>query len=355
MSDIFISYSHADEKRIPALVGALKGQGWSVWWDPHIPLREHSFQAIEAAIRSAKCALVLWSEASVKSDNVRNEAHLAKKCGILVPVQIDEGIDIPFEFQLLQTAQLGDWDWNNRSHPEFEKLLETIASLLKQPLRYSPQVDTRKLRQATVKLALGLGVSAAILHAVSMIAAKRLAPSLVQPEKYDFILTLLHILIVGSILLLVFTPIGTPRQSERPWNKLAKKTLNQFMKGWCAIWTTWLLVYLYLCVVWKLADAGFAIPNACFGLTIDFLNINLENISAFKVLQGTQVDKLDGTVDHHIFNFKQWRTLEKINRIDIARKKNKADEQKNNHTDKRDPGYFNGGFFCQDSLFLARR
>ena len=174
---------------------------------------------------------------------------------------------------MVQTAQLFDWDWKNWSHPEFEKLLETIASVLSQPIRYRPQLDIRNLRQSTVKLALGLGVSATIVSVVSTIVAKRQADSLVQPEKYDFILTLLHVLVVGSILLLVFTPIGAPRQREVLWNKLAKKTLQQFMKGWCAIWATWLLLYLYLCLVWKLADSGIAIPSSSFGLTVDFLNI----------------------------------------------------------------------------------
>ena len=61
-------------------------------------------------------------------------------------------------------------------------------------------------------------------------------------------------------------------------------------------------------------------------LTVNLLNINLKNIIAFKVLQGAQVDKLDGPVNHHIFDFKQWRACQKFNRIDIARKKDKANE-----------------------------
>ena len=76
---------------------------------------------------------------------------------------------------------------------------------------------------------------------------------------------------------------------------------------------------------------------------------------AFKVLQGAQVDKLDGAVYHHIFDFKHPRAGQEFNRIDVARKEGETDEQKNNDTDDRDPGYINAGFFCQDSLFLACR
>jgi len=36
MADIFISYAREDRTHAEAIAGALKAQGWSVWWDRQI-------------------------------------------------------------------------------------------------------------------------------------------------------------------------------------------------------------------------------------------------------------------------------------------------------------------------------
>src|SRR5438045_5935700 len=75
VSDVFVSYAREDQDKARLLAGALAAQGWSVWWDRHIPLGKSFDRVIEEEIASAKCVVVLWSRHSVDSDWVRSEAE----------------------------------------------------------------------------------------------------------------------------------------------------------------------------------------------------------------------------------------------------------------------------------------
>ena len=50
MSDIFISYARVNRARAAVLAAALEAQGWSVWWDWHIPAGKTFRQVIQAAL-----------------------------------------------------------------------------------------------------------------------------------------------------------------------------------------------------------------------------------------------------------------------------------------------------------------
>jgi len=62
-------------------------EGWTVWWDRTILPGQVFDEVIRAALESARCLVVLWSEASVGSDWVKEEASRAKERGVLVPAQ----------------------------------------------------------------------------------------------------------------------------------------------------------------------------------------------------------------------------------------------------------------------------
>jgi formylglycine-generating enzyme required for sulfatase activity len=138
MSDIFLSYANDDLARIHPLVHFLAQQGWSVWWDRTIPLGKQYDQVIDEALKAARCVVVVWSQASVASDWVREEAGEGKDKRILVPVMIDADIRPPLGFRLLQTALLLDWS-DTASHPEFARLVQAISVLLgPQPRQAAP-------------------------------------------------------------------------------------------------------------------------------------------------------------------------------------------------------------------------
>ena len=128
MSDIFISYKHEEQPVARKLADALEKRGWSVWWDPKLRAGEHFDDAIEKALRDAKCVIVMWSKLSVNSRYVKDEATYALNHKKLVPVAIDE-VDLPFRFEGIQAAQLIGWD-GSYSFIGFQKLVEAIASIL---------------------------------------------------------------------------------------------------------------------------------------------------------------------------------------------------------------------------------
>ena len=126
MSDIFISYSSADRERAHRFAQALGARGWSVWWDREIPPGRAYDEVIEEALGAAKCAVVLWSKASVASAWVKNEASDAMQRNVLIPALIDPGVKIPLEFRRVQAADLSRWQ--GEASPEFEQFCAAIAS-----------------------------------------------------------------------------------------------------------------------------------------------------------------------------------------------------------------------------------
>lgn len=131
--DIFISYASEDRARAQALAEAFEEQGWSVWWDRDIPPGKTFDEVIAAAVAAAKCVVVLWSEASVSSNWVKEEAAEARERGILVPALIDD-VRIPMGFRRIEAALLSDWE-PGRPHPELGQMRQAIAALLGEPAR----------------------------------------------------------------------------------------------------------------------------------------------------------------------------------------------------------------------------
>ena len=128
MSDIFISYKREEQVTARKLADALENEGWSVWWDPKLRAGEHFDDVIEEALNEAKCVLVLWSEQSVQSRYVRDEATYALEKNKLVPVAIGY-VTLPFRFRGVHTPSLLNWN-GSRNSSEFRRLVEDISTIL---------------------------------------------------------------------------------------------------------------------------------------------------------------------------------------------------------------------------------
>ncbi len=132
MSDIFISYSRSDRATAQTLANALQREDWSVWWDPKIPPGKSFDEVIEQALEKAKCVIVLWSKASVRSRWVKVEAAEGNRRGVLLPALIEDDAKIPLEFRYIQASRLTDWR-GEAEHTEFGTLRAAVSELLGQP------------------------------------------------------------------------------------------------------------------------------------------------------------------------------------------------------------------------------
>jgi hypothetical protein len=106
--DIFLSYSRDDQATARIFAEALAAEGFSVWWDVALRAGQAYDEVTEAALRSARAVVVLWSKRSVASRWVRSEATLGDRQGSLLPVMI-EACERPVMFELTQTAELSHW------------------------------------------------------------------------------------------------------------------------------------------------------------------------------------------------------------------------------------------------------
>jgi len=128
MSDIFISYSRKDQAKAELLAEFLESHGYSVWWDRYIPPGKTFDEAISMALDNTKCVIVLWSNSSVKSNWVKEEASVGMQRNILVPVLIDD-VEIPIGFRRVQAAKLIDWEKRAKSF-EFNQILDAVKQFV---------------------------------------------------------------------------------------------------------------------------------------------------------------------------------------------------------------------------------
>jgi tetratricopeptide (TPR) repeat protein len=124
MASIFLSYDHDDAARAAPIASALAAHGHSVWWDREIHGGAEYNSAIENAVETSDAVVVLWSQNSVRSAWVRDEAGEGRDRGRLVPVLI-ERVKPPMGFRQYQTLDLSDWAGGKRI-PRLPELLHAI-------------------------------------------------------------------------------------------------------------------------------------------------------------------------------------------------------------------------------------
>jgi len=128
MADVFISYSRQDRDHAQALAKLLEEKGLAIWWDWNLVGGVNFRDKIHSALNDAKKVIVLWSEHSVSSSFVIDEAGVAMRQGKLIPILIDES-ELPLGFGNLHTIKSG----------RFEHDLDLIVAAVKdQPVPAPP-------------------------------------------------------------------------------------------------------------------------------------------------------------------------------------------------------------------------
>jgi tetratricopeptide (TPR) repeat protein len=126
--DIFLSYNRDDAARAKLFADAFVAEGFEVWWDAHLRSGEEYDRVTEAALRSARAVVVLWSKRSVDSSWVRAEATLAYRSRTLMPAMIEACVR-PVMFELTQTAELSHWT-GDRGDPAWQAFVADLRGLV---------------------------------------------------------------------------------------------------------------------------------------------------------------------------------------------------------------------------------
>lgn len=108
MARVFLSYARDDVGLAKQLAGLIGEAGHQVWWDREIHGGSHFSNEIDKALQDAEAVLVLWTEASVKSAWVQDEAAEGRDSGRLVPAVVN-GVRPPLGFRQYQSIELGAW------------------------------------------------------------------------------------------------------------------------------------------------------------------------------------------------------------------------------------------------------
>ena len=108
MSRIFVSYARDDADAATRLANAIAKAGHEVWWDQHLHGGSRFSAEIELALKEAEAVVVLWSETSIKSAWVQDEAAEGRDSHRLVPVTLGP-VKPPLGFRQFQTIDVGPW------------------------------------------------------------------------------------------------------------------------------------------------------------------------------------------------------------------------------------------------------
>jgi adenylate cyclase len=104
---VFLSYARDDAARAEAIASALERAGHDVWWDRQIHGGSRFTKEIDQALKNADAVVVLWSEASVESAWVHDEAAEGRESDRLFPVTLD-GSRPPLGFRQYQCIDFSD-------------------------------------------------------------------------------------------------------------------------------------------------------------------------------------------------------------------------------------------------------
>ena len=145
MSDIFISYASEDRELAAALAGKLTSRGYSVWWDHQLVGGSQFRDVIHKELNEARSVIVLWTEHSVSSAWVKDEADEALRLRKLLPLRGDriEATQVP----------LGQRGSHIIPLSEFDKIIRTLRTNISGGQDLTPEAAIRKSGLAVAEAA----------------------------------------------------------------------------------------------------------------------------------------------------------------------------------------------------------
>lgn len=179
MASVFVSYAREDAVKARVIAAALEHSGFDVWFDERIHSGSEYSREIESALKDATAVVVLWSQASIDSAWVRDEAAEGRDSGRLVPVILD-GSRPPIGFRQFQTTDFSRW--SGRGKPkEFHDLLAAVGAKTSSASVPSQPTPGRRLAYRRVGWAIGLVALIIVAVGVILFVTTR-KPSAQQPS-----------------------------------------------------------------------------------------------------------------------------------------------------------------------------
>jgi len=124
---VFLSYARADVDCARKLASVVARAGHEVWWDRELHGGSRFTMEIDKALREAEAVIVLWSESSLESAWVQDEAAEGRDSGRLVPAIIDS-VRPPLGFRQYQAIDLTDLR-NGEQPAQLEDLLRAVVKM----------------------------------------------------------------------------------------------------------------------------------------------------------------------------------------------------------------------------------
>ncbi len=178
MADVFVSYKREEVAVAELISRMITEEGYSVFHDigvQGIKAGETWDKRLEAELEQARCCVVLWSRASVESDNVRSEARRAHARGILVPAKIG-ACSPPIGLDGVQAADLIGWT-GDRAYAQWRFLVDRGIALkvgrrseqtsAAEPTKKPTYTEASKLDRRAVFASGAAAVAAASIGAVA--------------------------------------------------------------------------------------------------------------------------------------------------------------------------------------------
>ena len=162
MADVFISYASEDRDRVRPLAEALLRRGLNVWWDRALVAGDDYARVIERELCAAKAVIVVWTQSSVESAFVRDEARRALEDGRLVPVMLEPGVKFPLGFGSYHAEDLTAWN-GAAAAPQVGLVEEAVRARLEGRAVDAALVHKQRRTRARIRLVSVLGVLAALL------------------------------------------------------------------------------------------------------------------------------------------------------------------------------------------------
>ena len=126
MADIFLSYSREDRAAIEPLAEQIAAAGYSVWWDKQLTGGKRYLEETEAELNAAKVVLVAWSNTSIASHWVADEAGAGRDTGRLLPISLDGSMP-PLGFRQFQVIDFSKWTRDDGA--AIKQLTSTLGKL----------------------------------------------------------------------------------------------------------------------------------------------------------------------------------------------------------------------------------